>query len=114
MVWRGLGDERPLTIGRLWEGNTVHEPDTELSVIVATDAKLESILDNPEYEWLSDATAVFIDEGHRAGGSERYTRILRWLGVDGRELGTASCRAFGNALQGHVRRRRLRRSQSVR
>ena len=39
-VWRGLGDERPLTIGRLWENNTVHEPDTEFSVIVATDAKL--------------------------------------------------------------------------
>ena len=43
-VWRGLGDERPLTIGRLWESNTVHEPDTEFSVVVATDAKLNVIL----------------------------------------------------------------------
>ncbi|MFI1563886.1 sacsin N-terminal ATP-binding-like domain-containing protein [Streptomyces sp. NPDC020490] len=84
-VWRGLGDERPLTIGRLWEGNTVHEPDTEFSVVVATDAKLdESVIDAPEYEWLRQASAVFIDEAHRAGGSTRYTRILRWLGVDGR------------------------------
>ncbi|MFI6888514.1 sacsin N-terminal ATP-binding-like domain-containing protein [Streptosporangium canum] len=83
-VWRGLGDERPLTIGRLWESNTVHEPDTEFSVIVATDAKLDVILDSPEYEWLSNASAVIVDEGHRAGGSERYTRILNWLGVAGR------------------------------
>ncbi|MFG1862512.1 DEAD/DEAH box helicase [Microbispora bryophytorum] len=83
-VWRGLGDERPLTVGRLWESNTVHEPDTEFSVIVATDAKLDVILDSPEYDWLSKASAVIVDEGHRAGGSERYTRILNWLGVAGR------------------------------
>ncbi|MER5642450.1 DEAD/DEAH box helicase family protein [Kitasatospora sp. NPDC002227] len=82
-VWRGLGDERPLTVGRLWENNTVHWPDTEFSIIVATDAKLEKILDKDEYEWLSKASTVIIDEGHRAGDSERYTRILRWLGVDG-------------------------------
>lgn len=82
-VWRGLSDERPLTIGRLWMNNSVHEPDTEFSVIVATDAKLDVIVDSPEYEWLSDASAVFVDEAHRAGSSPRYTRILRWLGVDG-------------------------------
>ncbi|MGR6317506.1 DEAD/DEAH box helicase family protein [Micromonospora soli] len=83
-VWRGLGDERPLTIGRLWESNTVHKPDTEFSVVVATDAKLDAVLGSPEYEWLSDPSAVIVDEGHRAGGSERYTRILNWLGVAGR------------------------------
>ena len=83
-VWRYLGDERPLTIGRLWDTNDVHEPDTELSVVVATDAKIESIRTRPEYEWLANPIAVFIDEAHRAGGSTRYTAILRWLGVDGR------------------------------
>ncbi|MFL6122983.1 sacsin N-terminal ATP-binding-like domain-containing protein [Actinophytocola sp.] len=83
-VWRGLGDERPLTIGRLWESNTVHEPDTEFAVIVATDAKLDVVLDGHEYDWLSRPSAVIVDEGHRAGGSERYTRILSWLGVAGR------------------------------
>jgi superfamily II DNA or RNA helicase len=82
-VWRGLGDERPLTIGRLWENNTVHEPDTEFSVVVATDAKLNVILDNAEYEWLSEATLVIVDEGHRAGNSPMYTKILEWLGVAG-------------------------------
>lgn len=83
-VWRYLGDERPLTIGRLWAGNKVHEPDTELSVVVATDAKLEAVLDQPQYEWLSRPTAVFIDEAHRSGGSTRYTQLLQWLGVGGR------------------------------
>lgn len=82
-VWRGLGDERPLTIGRLWDSNVIHEPDTEFSVIVATDAKLNSILDNPEYGWLSQASVVIVDEGHRAGNSPMYTRILNWLGVAG-------------------------------
>ncbi|WP_326662798.1 sacsin N-terminal ATP-binding-like domain-containing protein [Streptomyces sp. NBC_00385] len=83
-VWRGLADERPLTVGRLWERNAVHEPDTEFSLIVATDAKLDVILGSPEYAWLANASTVIIDEGHRAGGSERYTRILEWLGVAGR------------------------------
>lgn len=83
-VWRGLGDERPLTIGRLWENNVVHEPDTEFSVIVATDAKLDVILNNLEYDWLSDPAAVIVDEGHRSGSSARYTRLLTWLGVAGR------------------------------
>ncbi len=84
LVWRGLGDERALTIGRLWESNTVHQPDTEFSVIVATDAKLDTVLHSAEYEWLSNATAVIVDEGHRAGNSEMYTRILNWLGIAGR------------------------------
>ncbi|MBE4775552.1 DEAD/DEAH box helicase [Streptomyces caniscabiei] len=83
-VWRWLGDERALTIGRLWNTNVVHEPDTDFSVVVATDAKLDRVADTPEYEWLRRASAVFIDEAHRAGGSKMYTKILRWLGVDGR------------------------------
>lgn len=87
-VWRGLctaqGVDLPLTVGRLWESNEVHEPDTELSVIVATDAKLDVIIGRAEYEWLSKASAVFVDEGHVAGTSTRYTGIFSWLGVDGR------------------------------
>lgn len=82
-VWQGLADKRPLTIGRLWEGNTVNEPDTEFSVIVATDAMLEQVIKKADYEWLSRASAVFVDEAHRTGGSKRYTAILKWLGVDG-------------------------------
>jgi superfamily II DNA or RNA helicase len=82
-VWRALGDERPLTIGRLWDRNDVHRPNTEFGVIIATDAKLHAVLGSPDYSWLRDATAVFIDEAHRAGDSKRYTALLRWLGIDG-------------------------------
>lgn len=83
-VWRGLRDERPLAVGRLWENKTVHAPDTEFSVIVATDAKLNVIVGSDEYEWLRDqVTLVIVDEGHRAGDSPMYTRILDWLGVAG-------------------------------
>ncbi|MFJ8967038.1 DEAD/DEAH box helicase [Lentzea sp. NPDC102401] len=83
-VWRGMGDERPLTIGRLWENHTVTKPDTAFSIIVATDAKLDSVLGDAEYKWLRTPSAVIVDEGHRAGGSERYTRILSLLGIAGR------------------------------
>lgn len=89
-VWRGLGDERPLTISRLWSENRVSQPETACSVVVATDAKIESIIRRTDdgtaaaYEWLRSPVAVFIDEAHRAGDSKRYTEILRWLGVDGR------------------------------
>lgn len=84
-VWRGLNDERPLSIGRLWESNVVHEPDTEFSVVVATDAKLAAIREDPEYQWLTAVSAVIVDEGHRAGVSQRYTQLFEWLGVAGRQ-----------------------------
>ena len=108
-VWRGLcTDQRidiPLTIGRLWEGNEVHRPDTGLSIIVATDAKLEVIVDRAEYEWLADASAVIIDEGHVAGTSTRYTRLLSWLGVDGYRwerplIGLSATPFKGTSVQG--------------
>ncbi|MEK0154730.1 DEAD/DEAH box helicase [Arthrobacter oryzae] len=84
-VWREFSDERALLIGRLWNKHELSEPDTDLSVIVATDAKLDtSIIGSPNYEWLSNPTAVVVDEAHVAAVSRRYTRIFNWLGVDGR------------------------------
>ncbi|MCW2135108.1 sacsin N-terminal ATP-binding-like domain-containing protein [Arthrobacter sp. VKM Ac-2550] len=87
-VWRGLLDERPLTVGRLWGSNRVEEPETDFSVIVATDAQLNAILSDParatQFEWLRDCAVVVVDEAHRSGSSEVYTRLFRWLGVDGR------------------------------
>lgn len=84
-VWRQFADTRTLSIGRLWSSNEVSYSGGELSVVVATDAKLASLISRgDEYEWLSKATAVIIDEAHVAGDSPRYTQILRWLRVDGR------------------------------
>lgn len=107
-VWRGLRDERPLTIGRLWEGNTVHKPDTEFSVIVATDAKLDAVLNDPEYDWLWAPQVVIVDEGHVAGDSTRYTRILARFGVDGRSwerplVGLSATPFKGRSVEGTQR-----------
>lgn len=85
-VWREYADTRALTIGRLWSSRHVTEPTEELSVVIATDAMLDSgnVLGREEYEWLSRASAVIIDEAHVAGDSGMYSRILKWLGIDGR------------------------------
>lgn len=89
-VWRGLLDTEPLTVGRLWGSNTVPEPATEFSVIVATDAKLYSLISDSHhaenYTWLQDATVVVVDEAHRSGTSPMYTKILGWLGIGGRQF----------------------------
>lgn len=89
-VWRGLLDIEPLTVSRLWGSNTVTEPVTEFSVIVATDAKLHAIINDSRqadaYSWLQDAAVVVVDEAHRSGTSPMYTNILGWLGVDGRHF----------------------------
>ncbi|WP_104171462.1 DEAD/DEAH box helicase [Cryobacterium sp. M23] len=106
-VWRELADTRTLTIGRLWGSNTVSDFESDLSIIVATDAKLEKLVDKFEYKWLADATAVIVDEAHVAGDSSRYTRIFRWLGVDGRSadkpLLGLSATTFKNRSEGRTK-----------
>lgn len=83
-VWRAHGDERPLEITRYWSGYEADESLQELQVVVATDAKLAQMIDSPAnaqaHRWLQDAKLVVIDEAHRAG-SQRYTKILDWLGI---------------------------------
>ena len=80
-TWLSMGDDRELLIGRLWSTNEVKQLNGQ-QVIVATIAKMEVIFDKPEYEWLSKASVVVIDEGHRAL-SPAYTKLLDWLGMGG-------------------------------
>lgn len=82
-VWHAKGDDRMMSVCRLW-GNQheIDEIEDGVQIVVATDAKLEKRLDNDSYSWLRDAGLVIIDEAHVTGGSNRYTRILRWLGID--------------------------------
>lgn len=81
-VWRAIGDERPLEITRYWDTHEADESHQELQVVVATDAKLASMLDrgSKAHRWLQQAKLVVIDEAHRAG-SPTYTKILSWLGI---------------------------------
>ncbi|UOY01884.1 sacsin N-terminal ATP-binding-like domain-containing protein [Blastococcus sp. PRF04-17] len=85
-VWRQFGDHRPLRIGRLWSRNDVAETEDDVSVIVATDAKLAVCREKDDYRWLSRPSAVVIDEAHSAIGTD-ITATLRWLGIEGRRTG---------------------------
>lgn len=83
-VWRAIGDERPLEVTRYWGDYEADESLQELQIVIATDAKLARMIDSPAnkqaHSWLQNSRLVVIDEAHRAG-SERYTRILQWLGI---------------------------------
>jgi superfamily II DNA or RNA helicase len=83
LVWRRLADARTMSVSRLWSQNEIANPDSDVSVVVATDAKLLVVKADPAYGWLSEPSVVVIDEAHRAGDTPSYTAILRWLGIDG-------------------------------
>ncbi|MET8334068.1 DEAD/DEAH box helicase [Streptosporangium canum] len=79
-VWKNIGPTERLTISRLWSGNEA-DPVTEgFHLVVATDAKLENVVETEEYEWLRKAQSVIIDEAHTSI-SPRYTRVLDALGL---------------------------------
>jgi superfamily II DNA or RNA helicase len=49
-------------------------------LVIATDAKLEKVIEADEYAWLREARAVIVDEAHTSI-SPRYTRVLAALGL---------------------------------
>lgn len=83
-VWRAMGPPAPLTISRLWDVNSA-EPTGGPQVVVATIQKLDaSVIEEPRYEWLSEADVVIVDEAHRGATTPTTTRLLRWLGLEAR------------------------------
>jgi superfamily II DNA or RNA helicase len=93
-VWRSVGPRSKLTISRLWDDKEAEEgPDDGLQVVVATDAKLGIVVGKADYQWLSLASVVIVDEAH--GSTETgYTKILHWLGL-GREQTRDRCPLIG-------------------
>jgi superfamily II DNA or RNA helicase len=79
-VWRSSGPRKLLSISRLWASNQAERLDSEIHVIIATIAKLQGCFGRQEYEWLSQATCVVIDEAHAAITPE-YTALLEWEGL---------------------------------
>lgn len=79
-VWRALGPG-PMMLGRLWGPNEVEEEPGGTQIVVATDAKLKSIIDSrsDQYAWLREPTVVIVDEAHTSV-SPTYTSIFDWLG----------------------------------
>lgn len=78
-VWQKVGPEEPLTISRLWHSFEAVAHRSGPHLVVATDAKLEKVLDKDEYAWLREAAVVIVDEAH--GAYKRMTPILRSLGL---------------------------------
>jgi superfamily II DNA or RNA helicase len=83
-VWERVGPDEPLVIDRLWSGNSATPVTGRMQLVVATDAKLTSVLGTNEYAWLRNAARVFVDEAHVAISPE-YTKILEHLGLTHRE-----------------------------
>ncbi|WP_034518486.1 DEAD/DEAH box helicase [Actinomadura rifamycini] len=81
MVWRHTGPARQLTISRLWAANEADPVDEGHHLVIATDAKLESVIEAEEYAWLREAQVVVVDEAHTSI-SPRYTRVLGALGLN--------------------------------
>ncbi|GAA2147028.1 hypothetical protein GCM10009844_23830 [Nocardioides koreensis] len=78
-IWRAMGPSHRMTIGRLWGSNDVPEVTDGFQLVVATPDKLDTKINNPDYEWLTDPTVVVVDEAHTSVAPS-YTRVLDWLG----------------------------------
>jgi len=80
-VWRAIGPQLPMRLGRLWGSNDVSEEPGSFQLVIATIDKLMSIQkrEGDEYAWLQEPSIVVIDEAH-ASITTSYTQVLEWMG----------------------------------
>ena len=78
-IWRSIGAQEPLAVGRLWGDNEVSEEPSCVQLVVATPQKLQDRVDQTAYSWLTEATVVVVDEAH-SSVSPMYTKVLEGLG----------------------------------
>ncbi len=80
-VWRAIGPQVPMRLGRLWASNDVPEEPGAFQLVVASIDKLRSVKDRAgsSYEWLRQPSVVVVDEAHTSIASS-YTQVLDWLG----------------------------------
>ncbi|WP_090967849.1 sacsin N-terminal ATP-binding-like domain-containing protein [Nocardioides exalbidus] len=83
-VWRAIGPQVPMRLGRLWGSNEVPEEPGAFQLVIATVQKLSSLQKRgEEYDWLRDPSIVVIDEAHTSIATS-YTQVLDWMGRGGR------------------------------
>lgn len=99
-VWRALGPERELTISRLWANNDAVEITDGDQVVVATIQKLAHCIESPEYDWLSEASVLIVDEAHGAT-TPAYTKLLRWQSVGRKEFDSTLLGLTATPFRGH-------------
>src|SRR5690606_38726618 len=63
-LWAAKGERSALRINRLWSTREADRYPDGPQVVVATPEKLDHVRERPEYEWLSAAAMVVIDEAH--------------------------------------------------
>ena len=85
-LWRASELEERLTISRLWSDNEADLATAGVQVVVATIHKLQGVVENGDYEWLSTPGAVVIDEAH-SSIAPMYTKLLEWLGLERGKFG---------------------------
>ncbi|WP_336724696.1 sacsin N-terminal ATP-binding-like domain-containing protein [Cellulosimicrobium cellulans] len=84
-VWRAIGLQVPMHLGRLWANNEVPEEPGAFQLVVAGADKLKAVRDRPgeAYDWLRQPSVVVVDEAHTST-APTYTQVLEWLGRGGR------------------------------
>ena len=92
-VWRGFGPPTSLRISRLWSSNEAELLEGGDQVVVATGAKLGVCAGSEQYEWLTRASCVVVDEAH-GSTTPSYTELFRWLGL-GRAREADGCPLIG-------------------
>lgn len=92
-VWRAIGPQIPMRLGRLWGGNEVSEEPGSFQLVIATISKLDGVQERTGegYGWLREPSVVVIDEAHTSV-SPSYTQALEWMGRGGRRREEATRR----------------------
>ena len=63
-IWRATGPAIRMTVSRLWSTNDADEVTDGFHLVVATVDKLNTLIGDSRYEWLTDPTVVVVDEAH--------------------------------------------------
>ena len=91
-IWRAMGPGYRMTIGRLWGTNEVSEVTDGFQLVVATPDKLDTKIDNPDYDWLTEPSVVIVDEAHTSVAPS-YTRVLAGWAADALARAAKCCSA---------------------
>ncbi|WP_186759800.1 DEAD/DEAH box helicase [Arthrobacter alpinus] len=86
-VWQGAGASgKRMAVSRLWDGRTAKPEETKLHLVVASIQTLYSYQASrrSEFDWLTKADLVIIDEAHTAT-TPSYTAVLKWFNRDFRD-----------------------------
>ncbi|MFC6506993.1 sacsin N-terminal ATP-binding-like domain-containing protein [Promicromonospora citrea] len=84
-IWRAVGPQVPMNVGRLWGSNSVVEDPSSFQLVVAGIDKVRSVAEREpaRYEWMRVPSVVVIDEAHASVAPE-YTKALEWFDRSGR------------------------------